>query len=110
MTDHIKLIARERRGRGILLSGALIIALIAAARTLVRGGKLMLFRYNLGVSIADAGILYDFQTVMLVLVGLIVLSATLLIYIYIYMTPKRLNGRTFSPCSPFYSGRCIFLR
>lgn len=90
MTDHIKLIARERRGRGILLSGALIIALIAAARTLVRGGKLMLFRYNLGVSIADAGILYDFQTVMLVLVGLIVLSATLLIYIYIYdlKTPK----------------------
>lgn len=83
MTDNLKLIARERRRKAVLLAGALIVALIAAARMLLRGGKLMLFRYNLGVSIEDAGILYDYQTLMIVLVGIFVLIATFLIYIYI---------------------------
>lgn len=110
MTDNLKLIARERREKAVLLAGALIVALIAAARMLLRGGKLMLFRYNLGVSIEDAGILYDYQTVMIVLVGIFVLIATFLIYIYIYTASKSLNGRIFSPCSPFCSACCISLR
>ncbi len=38
-------------------------------------GELLLFRYNLGFSIEEAGTLYDFQTVMLLLVNLFVFTA-----------------------------------
>ena len=61
---------------GILLSAAAaVILMLVLIRSIQRQGELLLFRYNLGFSIEEAGILYDFQTVMLLLVSLFVFTA-----------------------------------
>lgn len=49
--------------------------MLVLIRSIQRQGELLLFRYNLGFSIEEAGILYDFQTVMLLLVSLFVFTA-----------------------------------
>ena len=59
---------------------AAVIFLIIAARTIVRASKLLLFRYNLGFSLEDAGLLYDYQTAIIAIVSLLVFLTAYLIY------------------------------
>lgn len=75
MRVHTEPLNSKRSKRILLPAGAAVILILVLIRSIQRQGKLLLFRYNLGFSIEEAGILYDFQTVVLLLVSLLVFTA-----------------------------------
>lgn len=73
MRLHTEPLNSKKSKRILLSAAAAVILMLVLIRFIQRQGELLLFRYNLGFSIEEAGILYDFQTVMLLLVSLFVL-------------------------------------
>lgn len=75
MRLHTEPLNSKNSKRILLSAAAAVILMLVLIRSIQRQGELLLFRYNLGFSIEEAGILYDFQTVMLLLVSLFVFTA-----------------------------------
>lgn len=85
----------SKKSKRILLSAvAAVILMLVLIRSIQRQGELLLFRYNLGFSIEEAGILYDFQTVMLLLVSLFVFTA-----VFFLILPPRTGDQAMSAFS-----------
>lgn len=85
----------SKKSKRILLSAAAAgILMLVLIRSIQRQGELLLFRYNLGFSIEEAGILYDFQTVMLLLVSLFVFTA-----VFFLILPPRTGDQAMSAFS-----------
>ncbi len=85
----------SKKSKRILLSAAAAdILLLVPILTIQRQGELLLFRYYLGFSIEEAGILYDFQTVMLLLVSLFVFTA-----VFFLILPPRIDSQAMSAFS-----------
>ena len=75
MRLHTEPLNSKKSKRILLSAAATVILMLVLIRSIQRQGELLLFRDNLGFSIEEAGILYDFQTVMLLLVSLFVFTA-----------------------------------
>lgn len=74
-----KLKNSDKKIKTSLIVGAFAIfaALYSTMRIILRNNKLMLFRFNLGFSIEQAGILYDYQTLMVIAVSAVVAAAAI---------------------------------
>lgn len=86
MRLHTEPLNSKKSKRILLSAAAAVILMLVLIRSIQRQGELLLFRYNLGFSIEEAGILYDFQTVMLLLVSLFVFTA---VFFLILPPPNR---------------------
>ena len=95
MRVHTEPLNSKRSKRILLPAGAAVILILVLIRSIQRQGKLLLFRYNLGFSIEEAGILYDFQTVVLLLVSLLVFTAIF----FLILPPHRIDGQAMSAFS-----------
>lgn len=89
MRLHTEPLNSKKSKRILLSAAAAVILMLVLIRSIQRQGELLLFRYNLGFSIEEAGILYDFQTVMLLLVSLFVFTA---VFFLILPPPNRQSG------------------
>lgn len=77
MLEKLKNTTTRKKSFALLIAFAVSTAVYFAARMVMRSGKLMLFRFNLGFSIEEAGLLYDYQTVLVVLLSACVFGAAL---------------------------------
>lgn len=75
MQLRIKNYSRGRKFLLLLAAQALILALLLIFRTLTRQGGAMLFRFNMGLSIEDAVMLFNYETAVLAAVSLVVFAA-----------------------------------
>lgn len=89
MRLHTEPLNSKKSKRILLSAAAAVILMLVLIRSIQRQGELLLIRYNLGFSIEEAGILYDFQTVMLLLVSLFVFTA---VFFLILPPPNRQSG------------------
>lgn len=91
MLEKLKTTDTKKKTLLLCAAWALFAALYIAARLILRQGKLMLFRFNLGFSIEDAGILYSFQTIIVLAVSAVVLIAA------VYLLRRELRCEVFFP-------------
>lgn len=91
MLDRLNSADKNKKTVILCAAFALFAALYIAARLVLRQGKLMLFRFNLGFSIESAGQLYDFQTFIVIAVSATVLAAAL------YILRRELRCEVFFP-------------
>lgn len=77
MLKRLKELDVKRKTLLLIAAFAIFSTLYVAARFVLRSGKLMLFRFNLGFSIEEAGILYNFQTVLVILVSAVVFATAM---------------------------------
>lgn len=94
MRLHTEPLNSKKSKRILLSAAAAVILMLVLIRSIQRQGELLLFRYNLGFSIEEAGILYDFQTVMLLLVSLFVFTA-----VFFLILPPRIDSQAMSAFS-----------
>ena len=94
MRLHTEPLNSKKSKRILLSAAAAVILMLVLIRSIQRQGELLLFRYNLGFSIEEAGILYDFQTVMLLLVSLFVFTA-----VFFLILPPRTGDQAMSAFS-----------
>lgn len=67
----------KRKSLLLIVSFSAFAALYIAVRNVLRDGKLMLFRFNLGFSIEQAEILYNYQTALVIAVSAVVFAAAI---------------------------------
>lgn len=91
MLDRLKSADKNKKTRLLCAVGALFAMLYIAARLILRQSKLMLFRFNLGFAIESAGLLYDFQTLIVLAVSAAVLAAA------VYLARRELRCEVFFP-------------
>ena len=94
MRLHTEPLNIKKSNRILLSAASAVILMLVLIRSIQRQGELLLFRYNLGFSIEEAGILYDFQTVMLLLVSLFVFTA-----VFFLILPPRTGDQAMSAFS-----------
>ena len=94
MRLHTEPLNSKKSKRILLSAAAAVILMLVLIRSIQRQGELLLFRYNLGFSIEEVGILYDFQTVMLLLVSLFVFTA-----VFFLILPPRTGDQAMSAFS-----------
>lgn len=75
MQLRIENYSRRKRFALLIAAEAVILALLLLFRTLKRQGSAVLFRFNMGISMEDAFLLYNFETVVLVIISLIAFAA-----------------------------------
>lgn len=77
MLKRLKELDVKRKTLFLIAAFAIFFIFYTVARFALRGGKLMLFRFNLGFSIEEAGILYNFQTVLVIAVSAVVFATAI---------------------------------
>lgn len=82
MLKRLKELDVKRKTLFLIAAFAIFSVFYAVSRFVLRGGKLMLFRFNLGFSIEEAGILYNFQTVLVIAVSAVVFATATYLVIH----------------------------
>lgn len=91
MLERLKTTDKNKKTRLLCAAFAAFAVLYIAARLILRQSKLMLFRFNLGFAIESAGLLYDFQTLIVLAVSAAVLAAA------VYLARRELRCEVFFP-------------